>query len=83
MPTPNDRFLEGSPYRASQLEEKVREWEQKAREMSVVIMRQTDELAKLSKAVRVVGAKNPQLKEENTRMDKVSHLKEALEEKEQ
>ncbi|VFQ76985.1 unnamed protein product [Cuscuta campestris] len=73
--------------KGARLEEKVKEGEKRARDLSTVIMRQTHELAKLTKAVRSLGADNHQLKEENTRlMDEVSHLKlelkEALEEKE-
>ncbi|VFQ78660.1 unnamed protein product [Cuscuta campestris] len=78
-----DQLNGGSPSRIARLEEKVTEGEKRARELRSVIMRQTDELAKLTKIVGTVGAENLHLKKENTRlMDEVSQLKEVLELKE-
>ncbi|VFQ77799.1 unnamed protein product [Cuscuta campestris] len=68
-----DCLSKGSPSRATRLEEKVKEGEKRARELNAVILWQTDELAKVSKAAGVVGAENLQLKEENTQpMEEVS-----------
>ncbi|VFQ82590.1 unnamed protein product [Cuscuta campestris] len=56
-PDAADRFSEGSPSKAAQLKEKVKEEEQKARELNTVIMRQIDELTKLSRAA--CGCREP------------------------
>ncbi|VFQ67030.1 unnamed protein product [Cuscuta campestris] len=69
-------FSEDPPSRVAQLEEKLKKGEEHNRELNVVIMRQTDKMAKLSKMAGVVGAENLQLKEENTQlMEEVSRLK--------
>ncbi|VFQ96986.1 unnamed protein product [Cuscuta campestris] len=79
-PDAMERFSEDSPSKAARLEMKVREGEQRAWEVNAVILRQKDEMAKLLKATEAVGAKNLELKEENTRlMEEVSHLKEIVE----
>ncbi|VFQ93635.1 unnamed protein product [Cuscuta campestris] len=79
-----EQLSEGSPSRSSKLKEKLREAEERNRELQEVIARQIDEMANLSSQAGKVGAENLHLKKENLQlMGEVSNLKEDAEQKEQ